>query len=163
MNRTNLFKVVFGLSVLALTFVTHGSTSAQSNRVMPYSIVGGREIPDSITGQSGDAEAGRKLYFDRDVTGCSGCHGSPGGPGAQPDADGPAAPSLAGVGLRMSEGLIRLWIVAPEVISPSTNMPAFYRAGQRSDPTDPRFGEPQLSAGQIEDLVAYLLGQKTGE
>ena len=136
---------------------------ADSGRVRPYTIVNGREIPNSITGQPGDAEAGRKLYFDRELTGCSGCHGSPGGPGAQPDADRSEAPSLAGIATRRTEGAIRLWLVAPEVLNADTAMPAYYGAGQRTDPTDPRFGEPRLTAIEIEDLVAYLLRQTTSQ
>ena len=91
---------------------------AQSARVVAYEIVNGREIPASLTGEEGDPEAGRTLYFDREATGCSGCHGSPGGPGAQPDTDGEPAPVLAGIASRMTEGTMRLWLVAPEVLNP---------------------------------------------
>ena len=66
-------------------------------RVVSFDIVNGREIPESLTGQPGDAEIGRRLYFDRALTGCSRCHGSPGGPGAQVDR-GAEAPKLAGIG-----------------------------------------------------------------
>jgi hypothetical protein len=43
------------------------------------------------------------------------------------------------------------------VIDPETRMPAYYALGQRMDPADPRFGEPLLTAAEIEDLVAYLM------
>ena len=132
---------------------------AQSVRIAPYAIVNGQEIPESLTTRAGDAESGRQLYFDRDKTGCSGCHGSPGGPGAQPDATAVQAPALSGVADRLSEGEIRLWLVAPEVLNPDHAMPAYYRPGQRDDPSDPRFGEPLLTASEIEDLVAYLARQ----
>lgn len=132
---------------------------AQSDRVVSYTIVDGRGIPASLTGRAGNAEAGRKLFFDRGSTGCSGCHGSPGGPGAQPNPDGASAPSLAGVAGRRSEGALRLWLVAPGVINPLTEMPSYYEIGQRTDPNDPRYGETLLSAAEIEDLIAYLMRQ----
>ena len=133
---------------------------AQSERAVAYEIVNGREIPQSLTPLIADSEAGRALYFDRDLTGCSGCHGSPGGPGAQPDEGAEAAPSLAGIATRMSEGAMRLWLIAPEVLNPDTAMPSFYQVGQRTDPKDPRFGEPLLSSQEIENLIAYLKRQK---
>ncbi|MEM7742505.1 MAG: c-type cytochrome [Pseudomonadota bacterium] len=124
-----------------------------------YTIVDGSEIPDSLTGTPGSAEDGRVLYFDMAATGCSGCHGSPSGPGAQAAA-GEAAPSLSGVGARLNEGAIRLWIVAPRVLAPETTMPGYYSAGQRMEPEDPRFGMPRLTAREIEHLVAYLMEQR---
>ena len=127
---------------------------AAAGNVVAYEIVNGREIPASLTGQPGDPEAGRKLYFDRQLTRCSGCHGSPEGPVAQTETD---APSLSGVAERLLEGAIRLWLVAPQVIAPGTSMPGYYSIGQRDDPADPRYGEPLLTASEIEDLVAYLM------
>ena len=136
-----------------------GAAAADDRRVVAYQIVNARAIPASLTGLNGDAEAGRQLYFDRERTGCSGCHGSPGGPGAEADADDKGAPSLAGLNARMSEGTIRLWLVAPAVLAPETRMPTYYEIGQRTDPNDPRFGEPLLGADEIENLVAYLMNQ----
>ena len=148
------------LAVLLLPALTVGQGT---ERVVAYQIVNARTIPASLSGQSGDVEAGRKLYFDRELTGCSGCHGSPGGPGAEADQAAGAAPKLDRVALRLEEGEIRLWIVAPEVRVPGTAMPAYYEVGQRTDPNDPRFGEPRLSAAEIEDIVAYLLAAGTGQ
>ena len=154
-----MLRLLLAMTLLGVGTVT-SSAYAQSARVVAYEIVNGREIPASLTGSEGDAEAGRTLYFDRETTGCSGCHGSPGGPGAQPDTDGEPAPPLAGIASRMSEGAMRLWLVAPEVANPDTAMPAYYRIGQRDDPTDPRYGEPRVSAQEIEHLIAYLKRQK---
>ena len=86
----------------ATVILACATDSAQSqDRVAAYEIVNGVSIPDSLTGRPGNREAGRKLYFDRVVTGCSGCHGSPGGPGAQANAEGSDAPSLSGISERM--------------------------------------------------------------
>lgn len=149
------------IAIIAMTLCLTGPALAQSGRVVSYEVRDNREIPAALTGQPGDADAGRKLYFDRNLTGCSGCHGSPGGPGAQSDGSSVQAPGLAGIANRMEPGRIRLWLVAPQIIDPATAMPAYYAVGQRTNPEDPRFGEPLLSAGEIEDLVAYLSLQRT--
>ncbi|MEM1297953.1 MAG: cytochrome c [Pseudomonadota bacterium] len=152
------FERVFG--VMTAVALCGAVAFAQDGRMVPYVIENAREIPDSLTGRIGDAERGRQLYFNRERSGCSGCHGSPGGPGAELNADDNGAPSLTGVASRMSEGTLRLWIVAPQVLSPRTSMPSYYMAGQRDNPNDPRFGEPRFSARQVEDLVAYLSRQR---
>lgn len=153
MNVTVLvtcFVVAFGLAP---------AFADEPERVVAYIIVNAREIPQSLTGAPGDAERGRKLYFDRELTGCSGCHGSPGGPGAQPNSGEQTAPPLSGIASQRSIGRLRLWLVAPKVIRPDTNMPTYYAVGQRTDIDDPRFGEPRLTAAEIEDLLAYLMRQ----
>lgn len=151
------------VSLVAAAASAHRVAGAQSPRVVPYTIENAREIPESLTGLVGDGERGRQLYFDRERSGCSGCHGSPGGPGAEAVGQGSNAPSLAGVAGRMSLGAIRLWLVAPDVLKPGSAMPAYYAAGQRDNPNDPRFGEPRLTAAEIEDLVAYLARQHAAQ
>ena len=139
-----------------------------ADRVVAYRVVDASAIPDSLTGRPGDPRAGRELYLDEKLARCAGCHGVPDGPAASGTGvradDGAAteAPPLDDIGRRLGEGKIRLWLVAPEVIEPGTAMPAYYAAGQRDDPADPRFGEPLMTAAEIEDLVAYLLGQTGG-
>lgn len=149
-------------AALAATLLAVAAPAGAVERVVAYEIVDAREVPASLTGKPGDPEAGRRLYFDRQLTRCSGCHGSPGGPGAQADHGAAGAPGLSGVGRRLSEGAIRLWLIAPQVLEPSTNMPGYYSVGQRDDPADPRYGEPLLTASEIEDLVAYLARQTEG-
>ncbi|MEM7060664.1 MAG: cytochrome c [Pseudomonadota bacterium] len=144
--------------MVAVLFGTLCAADA-ADRVVSYQIVNAREIPKGLTEVPGDAEAGRQLYFDRTLTGCSGCHGSPGGPGAEADPNQDAAPSLQNLARRMSPGTARLWLVAPSILRPDTRMPAYYAVGQRSDPKDPRYGEPILSAQEIENILAYLLRQ----
>ena len=146
-----------GAGLIGVAALISALPSLGADRVVAYQIVNGAEIPKSLTGQPGRAEVGRKLYFDQQTTGCSGCHGSPGGPGAVASEGRRSAPELDRIWARMSEGTVRLWLVAPQVIAANTEMPAFYAAGHYTDPEDPRFGEPRLSAGEIEDLVAYLM------
>ena len=154
-----MYRIAFPLLGLAGLFATF-PVQAQ-DRVVGYAIVDARSIPESLTGGEGNAEAGRRLYFDRKVTGCSGCHGSPGGPGAQPNAGGAQAPALSGLADRMEPGTMRLWLVAPRVLAPEGEMPSYYEVGQRDDEDDPLYGSTRLSAREVEDLVAYLALQKS--
>jgi sulfur-oxidizing protein SoxX len=136
------------LAVLVAALAGPGRTAEP---VVAYTITNGAEINDSLTGMPGDAERGRAIYAGETRAGCPAGHGVPGAAEKEP-----AAPDLAGVGERLSDGVIRLWIVAPEVISPETAMPAFYAAGQRDGADDPLYGGPALTAMEVEDLVAYL-------
>lgn len=129
-------------------------TAAFKGVFAPYTVRNGREIPESLTGKPGDAVAGRRLYHNSSRTGCSLCHGSAEGPRAADDER--TAPDLHRIGQRLSQGRLRLWVVAPGAIRPNTGMPSFHKPGQRDDPTDPLFGGPRLTAAEIEDIVAYL-------
>jgi L-cysteine S-thiosulfotransferase len=134
-----------------------------AERVVAYEIVDASTIPDSLTGRPGDPEAGRALYLDDRLARCAGCHGlAVSSPVKTTGTTMAGAPPLGDVGRRLGEGAIRLWLIAPQVIRPGAAMPAFYALGQRDDPADPRFGEPLLTAAEIEDLVAYLSRQTGG-
>ncbi len=130
--------------------------------VVPFTIVDGAEIPEPLGGLAGDPEAGRVLYFDRERVRCHICHGSPGGPGVEGNAGGLQAPDLTGLADRRTEGALRLWIVAPHLLAPGTEMPAYYALGGRMEATDPLYGGPLLTAQEVEDLVAWLMGLKGG-
>ncbi len=119
--------------------------------IVAYTIVDGRAIPKSLTGEPGDPARGRALYAAEPRAGCADCHGVPGAA-----AEETTAPDLSGVGGRLTAGEIRLWIVAPAALDPETEMPPYYAAGQRTAPDDPLYGGPALTAAEIEDLVAYL-------
>ncbi len=137
--------------LLAVLGVALAGPGRAAEPVVAYTIINGAEINDSLTGTPGDAERGRAIYAAEVRAGCPACHGVPGAAAKEP-----TAPDLAGVGERLSDGVIRLWIVAPEAISAETAMPAFYAAGQRDGADDPLYGGPALTATEVEDLVAYL-------
>jgi L-cysteine S-thiosulfotransferase len=145
------------LSLLGFLALALAGSAGAADRVVAYRIVDARAIPDSLTGRPGDPDAGRALFLDEKLARCVGCHGVIGDASAVPGY--PEAPPLDDVGRRLGEGAIRLWLVAPQVAEPGTRMPAFYALGQRDDPADPRFGEPLLTAAEIESLVAYLVRQ----
>lgn len=160
-------KAVLRIARLAVAGGVLFAAPAMAENVVAFEIVDGREIPASLTGEPGDADRGRELYLDDKLARCAGCHGIPGEQRAG-DADASAngapslAPSLDDVGARLSAGAIRLSLVAPEVLRPATRMPSYYGLGQRADPADPRYGEPLMTASEIEDLVAYLSEQRAG-
>ncbi|MBK0400654.1 c-type cytochrome [Limibaculum sp. M0105] len=135
--------------------------------VAPYVVVNGREIPESLTGAPGDPARGLTLFLDATRTGCTACHvaraassvpaggyGTGGSAPRTPDGRDPAP--LDGVAARLSPGEIRLWIVDPAAVDPSSAMPAYYLPGQRKGVDDPLYNGPRLTAAQIEDLVAWL-------
>lgn len=136
---------------------------AADEPVVSYTIVDGRTIPESLTGAPGDPERGRALYTGDPRAECAACHGEPGAKGETGERGDAPAPDLSGVGARLSPGELRLWLVAPEVPDEDTTMPAYYAAGQRTGAQDPLYGGPRLTAGEIEDLVAYLTGLGTAD
>jgi sulfur-oxidizing protein SoxX len=137
--------------LVAMTAALAGSGRA-AEPVVVYTITNGSEITESLTGAPGDAARGRAIYAGEARAGCPACHGMPGIAGKAA-----TAPDLSGLGGRLSEGAIRLWIVAPSAITEDTAKPAFYAAGQRGGAEDPLYGGPALTAAEIEDLVAYLV------
>ena len=141
--------------IAAVIVIAAAPALAETPRVVAYTIENGVRIKHSLTGEPGTPSAGRELFIDTAATGCALCHGDPeGAPGE--------ARALDGLGARMDAGTIRLWLVAPAILSPDTDMPSYYEIGQRDDPKDPFFGQTRLSAAEIEDLVAYLSSLGSG-
>lgn len=119
--------------------------------------IDGDAIPAPLAGARGDAAAGASLMAERTRSLCVLCHS---GPFPDPHLQGTLAPDLAGVGSRLSEGQIRLRIVDMKRLNPGSIMPAYYsvEAGERV--AGAFRGKPVLEAGEIEDLVAYLVTLK---
>ncbi len=126
-----------------------------------YEIVGDA-IPRPLTGSPGDAVRGRAIVVTRQVGLCLLCHT---GPFPEERLQGTLAPDLAGVGSRYSPGQLRLRLVDASRLNPNTIMPPYYRT-QGLARVSPAFaGKPILTAGQIEDVVAFLatLKDKPGD
>jgi sulfur-oxidizing protein SoxX len=114
-------------------------------------------LPSSLTGTAGDPVSGRKIVLDRQVGLCLLCHS---GPFAEERFQGDLAPSLAGVGSRLSAGQIRLRIVDPGRVNPQTIMPAYLKTDGLTRVAPSFRGKTVLSTQQIEDVVAFLVTLK---
>ncbi|MFN5456006.1 sulfur oxidation c-type cytochrome SoxX [Bradyrhizobium sp.] len=125
--------------------------AAVAQELKPYTIVGDG-IPESLTGQPGDAARGRALVLTRSST-CILCHS---GPFPEARFQGDLAPSLAGAGNRATTAQLRLRLVDARRINPETIMASYYRVDGLTRVGSAWRGKPILSAEQIEDIVAYL-------
>jgi sulfur-oxidizing protein SoxX len=134
-------QILFAIAALV------GGANAQ---VAPYQVVGDG-IPQSLTGKSGDATRGRALLIERGPANCLSCH-SIKDKAMQPG--GTKGPALDGVGAVLTAAQIRLSVVDMSRISRGTPMPSFHKSGGLTG------GGPNLSAGQVEDVVAYLVSLK---
>jgi len=131
------------------------SLGIKADELVPYQVVDGISIPQSLTGSPGDPERGRAAVIHRQQGNCLACHEIPAL--ADEPFHGDLGPSLAGVAARYDEGELRLRIVDPKVINPDTIMPAFHKT-KGLHRVMPKFeGKPILSAEQVEDVVAFLL------
>ena len=115
-------------------------------------VVSGDAIPDPLIDQPGDPGRGRAIVADRQVGLCLLCHAGP-----FPEVrQGNLAPDLAGTGSRWSAGQLRLRLVDGRRLNPDTIMPSYYRTEGLARVAPAWAGKPVLSAGQIEDVVAFL-------
>ena len=117
------------------------------------SFASAQELAASLTGKPGNAERGRAIVANRQVGLCLLCHS---GPFPDEAFQGNLAPDLRGVGARLSEGQLRLRIVDPSRLNPATIMPSYYRTEGLARVAPSYRGKRLLSAGQIEDVVAFL-------
>jgi sulfur-oxidizing protein SoxX len=110
-------------------------------------------IPQSLSGQPGDAVRGRAIVANRTVGLCLLCHS---GPIPEERFQGNLAPSLEGAGLRSTPGQLRLRLVDARRLNPDTIMPPYYRLDGLTRVAKNFQGKTILTAQQIEDVVAYL-------
>ncbi|HZE59900.1 MAG TPA: sulfur oxidation c-type cytochrome SoxX [Burkholderiales bacterium] len=108
---------------------------------------------DKPLAAKGDAKRGRAIVASRQVGLCLLCHS---GPFPEEPLMGSIAPSLAGVGARLSEGQLRLRIVDSSLVNPRTIMPPYYRTTGLTHVAPAFKDKPILDAQQIEDVVAFL-------
>jgi len=137
--------------LMLLAALLSAPVSAQEE-LRSYVIVAG-SIPDSLTGKAGDAQRGRAIVANRTAGLCLLCHT---GPIPEERFQGTLAPSFAGAGTRWNEGQLRLRMVDASRLNADTIMPSYYRLDHLNRVGPAWRGKPILSAGQIEDMVAYL-------
>ena len=110
-------------------------------------------LPDSLTGARGDPARGRAIVANRQLGLCLLCHS---GPFPEERFQGDLAPSLAGAGTRLSEAQLRMRMVDSRTLNPGTLMPSYHRTKGLTRVAPAFRGKPLLTAGQIEDVVAFL-------
>jgi sulfur-oxidizing protein SoxX len=129
------------------------STALERGSLVDYHILNGT-IPEPLTDQTGDAEAGRRIVLDREGGNCIICHAMP---LPQRQFHGTVGPPLDGIGSRFSPGELRLRLVDAKAFNPDTIMPAYYKIEGLHRVLERYRGKPILTAQQVEDVVAYLL------
>ena len=108
-----------------------------------------------LTMGAGDATSGRAVVMNRQIGACLLCHS---GPFPDPHLQGNLAPSLAGVGSRLTPDALRLRLTTPP---PDSIMPSYSATDGRRQIGRQWEGKPVLTPSQIEDVVAFLSTLKT--
>ncbi len=137
--------------VAALVLMGENFAGAQG-RLLPYKIVADA-IPASLTGNKGDAARGRAIVVSRQKGLCLLCHS---GPFPEERLQGNLALDLKGAGARWSVGQLRLRLVDSRKLDAETIMPSYYSLDDLNRVAVAYRGKPILSAGEIEDVVAFL-------
>lgn len=132
--------------------VLSGVSALPAEPLRPFVVVGDA-IPESLTGQPGDAQRGREVVMSRELGNCLLCHRMP---IPEERFQGNIGPDLSGVAGRLSGGQIRLRIVDSSRLNPSSIMPPYYRVEGLQRVLAAYRDKPVLTAEQIEDAVAFL-------
>lgn len=140
-------------STVSLLLLGLQASRADAASLAPYQMVNGT-IPQPLTSMPGDPERGRRIVLDRDGGDCTICHAMP---LPQRQFHGTVGPPLDGIGRRSSAGALRLRLVDPKVLNPTTLMPAYYKIIGLHHVLERYRDRPILTAQQIEDVIAYLL------
>ncbi len=145
-----------GTLISSGALVVDGGARAQAQapaaRLVPF-VVEGDAIRSPLTAEPGNIQRGRSIAVNTNEGACVLCHAVP-----EPSQRfmGNAAPSLAGVGARLTAAQIRLRIVDATRVNPNSPMPAYYRIEGLNRVAQAYRGKPILNAQQVEDLVAWL-------
>jgi sulfur-oxidizing protein SoxX len=137
--------MVAGIAML----IAYSQVCAQGEPVR-FDVVGDA-IPRALTSEPGDAARGQSIVVNRDTGACTLCHAVPG-----EKSFGNIAPTLAGVGARLSTAQLRLRVADSTRVNPESPMPAYYRTEGLNQVASAFRGKPLLSAQQVEDVVAWL-------
>lgn len=122
-------------------------------------------VETSLTGEPGDAANGRMIVGDKGQGNCIACHVV--SDLADVPFQGEIGPPLDGAGDRWSEAELRGIVANAKLMFEDSMMPSFYKVdgfirpgnAYTGEAADETFG-PILTAGQIEDVVAYLVTLK---
>ena len=143
---------VGGVAIVAK--VAGGISWARADDALRSYTVIGDGIPASLTGAPGDPVRGKAIVVSRQTGLCLLCHSAP---LPEEKFQGTIGPDLKGVGLRNTEGQLRLRIVDSRISNPDTIMPSYYRLDGLERVAPGFRGKTVLTAEQIEDVVAFLM------
>jgi len=110
--------------------------------------VEGDGIPKPLTNTPGSAARGKALVSARGAANCLECHT------IKKDKlnGGTKGPPLDGVGATLTTAQLRLTVVDFARVNPKVTMPSFHKSSSLVSGE----GRPELSAQEVEDVVAYL-------
>lgn len=144
------------LVLIASACMVAGMTTVSAEVVTPDKVMfKDMAIAQSLTGQAGNAEAGRKAFANRKLGNCLACH-------VNSDLKnelfhGQVGPPLDGVADRLEEPQMRAILVdSKQVLGEQTIMPSFYRVINDQRTQEKFHNKTILSAENIEDIIAYL-------
>lgn len=141
-----------------------------TGKIADYRLVPGAKLSHAIdkplAGQRGAQERGLQWVASPLRGHCIACHEIPSlrdrihpdQPGSRRrfGYHGTVGPSLEGVAGRYTEGELRLLIVDPAAALPTAIKPAYHRVEGLYAVEAACAGKPILSAGEVEDIVAFL-------
>jgi sulfur-oxidizing protein SoxX len=119
--------------------------------------VTGDAVMQSLTGSAGNQARGRAIIVDRQKGFCLLCHS---GPFPEEALQGNLAPSLEGAGSRWNEGQLRLRLMDNKRVNTESIMPGYHRIEGLNRVGATWRDRPILSAAEIEDVLAFLMGLK---
>lgn len=102
---------------------------------------------------TGDAARGQAIVIKRQEGLCLLCHS---GPFPQEPFQGNLAPTLSGVGARLSSGQLRLRMMDSRQVNPDSIMPPYFETRGLQRVGSAFSDKTLLTAQQIEDVVAFL-------
>lgn len=108
---------------------------------------------DTPLASAGDAARGQAIVLKRQEGLCLLCHS---GPFPQEPFQGNLAPTLSGVGARMSAGQLRLRMMDSRQVNPDSIMPPYFETRGLQRVGTAFSGKTLLTAQQVEDVVAFL-------
>lgn len=148
---------------------SQATTAASSNMSQSEILIVGDRIDQALTPVPGDAGRGRAIVTNRQLGLCLLCHK---GQFKEELTAGNVAPSFEGIGSRYSAAQLRLRIAKIRHLYPQSIMPNMHdlalstteqgREQRNEQQREQRRvaekfdGKPILTAGQVEDVVAFL-------
>ena len=144
-------------AMVAAGIMTAGSASAGG--VAPSDVSFSEDngmVMASVSGEPGDAAAGREAFANRKQGNCLACHVNADMPEQQ--FHGEIGPALDGVNERYKASELRAILVdAKKALNETTMMPGFYNVDNLGVRITGKFKDKTiLSAQQVEDILAYL-------